>query len=131
MAACSLADRIRRSQMLDIGLDPISHDLTINGFDLVILDGAERVRQNLKIKLKLWRGEWFLDTNFGTPYLESILGKQLTLSGAVAALKKSILEVDGVEAITRFEFTFNRSARTLDVDFDVRTPYGIVTYALK
>ncbi len=127
MAAWFLAAEIRRFRMLDITLDPVSHDLKIDNFDLTLCDGAERVRQQIKIKLKLFSGEWFLDTEFGTPYLEKILGKQLTLAGAVAALKKSILQVDGVEHITRFDFNFNRSTRQLDVDFDVMSAYGLVT----
>jgi len=113
--------------LLDLTLDPLTNDLKITNLDLTLCDGAERVRQQIKIKLKLFSGEWFLDTEFGTPYLEQILGKQLTLAGAVAALKKSILEVEGVEYIPRFDFVFNRSSRTLDVDFDVMSIYGLVT----
>jgi len=110
--------------LIDIALDKVTHDLVLIDNDLVMLDGAERVRQHLAIKLKLWVGEWFLDTEFGTPYLSDILGKQISLAGSVAALKKSILDVDGAQSITRFEFDFNRSARNLDVNFDVQTPYG-------
>ena len=104
-------------------------DLAIINNDLTMVDGAERVRQHLQIKLRLWTSEWFLDTEFGTPYLSDILGKQLSLGASVAALKKSILEVDGVQTITRFDYQFNRSTRSLSVDFDVLTPYGLVTYA--
>ena len=113
--------------MIDLALDPITHDFQIVNNDLFLLDGADRVRQHLTIKLRLWTGEWFLDTEFGTPYLTDILGKQISLAGSVAALKASILAVDGVETITRFEYVFNRSARNLDVNFDVRTPYGLIT----
>jgi len=115
--------------LIDIALDKVTHDLVLTNNDLVMLDGAERVRQHLAIKLKIWVGEWFMDTEFGTPYLSDILGKQVSLAGSVAALKKSISEVDGVQSITRFEFDFNRSSRSLNVDFDVQTPFGIVTYA--
>lgn len=115
--------------MIDITLAPLTHDLYLLDNDLVMLDGAERVRQHLAIKLKLWSGEWFLDTEFGTPYTAEVLGKQISLAGSVAALKASILAVNGVQAITRFNFDFNRSARALDVDFDVKTPFGLITYA--
>jgi len=111
--------------MRDIALTD-GHDLAISDFDLLIIDGAEQVKQQLLIKLKLWTGEWFLDTEFGTPYLQDILGKQLTLSGAVAAIRKSILEVSGVRSIDSFSFNFNRQMRTLQVEFEVTTPYGIM-----
>lgn len=115
--------------MIDLALDVTTHDLIVKNNDLVFYDGAERVRQHLSIKLRLWRGEWFLDDTFGTPYLTDILGKQISLAGSIAALKTSILEVDGVESITRFEYVFNRAERNLNVNFDVKTPYGIIAYA--
>lgn len=112
--------------MNDLALDPVTHDLLITGLDLSVIKGADRVRQQLLIKLRLWTGEWFLDTEFGTPYIDQVLGKQLSLAGAVAALKVSIMEVDGVQDITEFTYTFDRQSRSLSVDFTVSTPYGLV-----
>jgi hypothetical protein len=111
--------------MRDIALSA-SHDLDVSTGDFVLLDGASRVRQQVLIKLKLWQGEWFLDTDFGTPYLASILGKQLTLSGAIAALRKSVLEVEGVRQITSLTYNFASAARTLSVSFMADTPYGLI-----
>lgn len=103
------------------------HDFIVRNSDLVIITDAERVRQNIDVKLKLWRGEWFLDTEFGTPYLQSILGKQITLNGAVSAIKQSILEVADVNSITEFSYNFIRSERRLSVEFTADTSYGLVT----
>ena len=111
--------------MLDLALDD-SHDLKMNGLDLMLVDQAAQVRQQLLIKLRLWVGEWFLDNEFGTPYLQEILGKQLTLSGAIAALRTSILEVEGVRNITLFEYNFDSKGRSLQVNFEVETPYGLI-----
>ena len=111
--------------MRDIALST-SHDLDLSAGDFTLIDGAERVAQQLRIKLKLWQGEWFLDTDFGTPYLSAILGKQLTLSGAIAALRKSILEVDGVRSIASLTYDYSSQARTLTVNFTAETPYGLV-----
>lgn len=113
--------------MIDLKLDS-SGDLDLRRNDLTWMDGAERVHQQLQIKLKLWRGEWFLNTAFGTPYLQQILGKQITLNGALAALKNSILEVDGVREIAQFNYDFDRQTRRLTVQFAVKTPYGLVSY---
>lgn len=111
--------------MLDLALND-AHDLDTSSLDLVLLDGAPRVRQQLEIKLRLWVGEWFLDTEFGTPYIESILGKQLTLSGALAALRTSIMEVQDVRSITDFDYTYSAQERKLTVTFTVDTPFGTV-----
>ena len=112
--------------MNDIALDPITNDLDIQGLDLFIMQGADVVRQQLLLKLSLWTGSWFLDTEFGTPYLTDILGKQITLGGAIAAIKTSILEVDDVQTIDEFSYTFDRAQRKLVVNFTVSTPFGLV-----
>lgn len=112
--------------MDDLQLDPATGDLLIDEMCIYLVKGADRVRQNLDVKLKIWAGEWFLDTEFGTPYLEKILGKQITLNAALAALKKSILEVADVDRITSFKPNFDRRNRRLTVDFECHTPYGLI-----
>ena len=67
-----------------------------------------------------------MDTDFGTPYLQQILGKGLTLSGAIAALRKSILEVPDVTKITALKYKYNAALRTLSVDFACTTTFGLI-----
>jgi hypothetical protein len=112
--------------MNDLALNPITGDLDIVGFELYVIKGAAAVRQQLDMKLSLWTGAWFLDTEFGTPYLDSILGKQVTLNAAIAALKKSILEVEDVDKIDSLSFNFDRKQRKLNVAFECSTPYGLI-----
>lgn len=113
--------------MIDLMLNT-QGDLDLSGNDLRWIDGAARVKQQLQIKLQLWQGEWFLNTAFGTPYLERILGKQITVHGALAALKSSILAVNGVQDIQQFRYHVNRHTRELAVEFTVTTPYGLIEY---
>lgn len=117
--------------MNDLALDPITGDLSIDGLTLYIIQGADAVRQQLDLKLTTWVGTWFLDTEFGTPYLESILGKQITLNGAIAALKKSILEVSDVNQITQFDYEYDNRNRKFTVAFECSTPYGLIRVAQK
>lgn len=112
--------------MNDLALDPITGDLAIVGLNLFVMQGADAVRQQLDLKLTIWSGTWFLDTEFGTPYLESILGKQVTLNGAIAALKTAILEVKDVNQITQFDYVFNREQRKFIVAFECSTPFGLI-----
>ena len=115
--------------MKDLLLTPEpEYDLDVSLADAHLIDGAEQVRQQLEIKLKLWTGEWFLNTAFGTPYLQKILGKQLSLSGVIAALRISILEVEGVRSITEFDYTFDNTTRKFDVYFVADTAYGLIPY---
>jgi hypothetical protein len=112
--------------MNDLYLDPLTHDLDVSNLGLAIVQGADAVRQNILIKLRFWRGEWFLDTEAGTPYLEDILGKSISLAGALAAIRASILEVADVNALTSFNYSFNRQTRTMDYNFTASTPFGLV-----
>lgn len=113
--------------MLDIQLTPDPEfDLDVSTMDLTLIAGAEQVRQQLEIKLQLWTGEWFLDTEFGTPYMQKILGKQLTMSGAIVAIRKSIMEVKDVRQILEFVYQFDNENRRLRVAFSADTPYGII-----
>jgi len=112
--------------MNDLALDPITGDLLITGLDLSVIKGADRVRQNILIKLNLWAGEWFLDTEFGTPYLDNVLGKQISLAGSVASIKKSILEVNDVNRLESFKYSFDRQARALTETFSASTPFGLI-----
>lgn len=112
--------------MNDLQLDQKTGDLLIRNLSAFIVQGADRVRQQLEVKLRLWVGEWFLDTEFGTPYLDGILGKQISLNGAIARLKQSILEVADVQNITKMEYSFDRGARKLIVNFECNTPFGII-----
>jgi len=115
--------------MNDLLLDD-KHDLDTSNLGLAIVRGAERVKQNIKIKLKLWTGEWFLDTEAGTPYLEDVLGKRVSLAGALAAIRASILEVDSVNGISNFSYAFDRKTRVLNYTFEASTPFGLIEVSL-
>lgn len=112
--------------MNDLQLDTLTGDLLIENLEAYVVKGADRVRQQLYVKLNLWVGEWFLDTEFGTPYVDSILGKQISLNGAIAALKRSILSVTDVESISKMNFQFDRATRKLVIDFECKTPFGLI-----
>lgn len=112
--------------MLDIKVK--DGKLVFAGGDLVLIDGAESVRQQLEFRLSLWRGEWFLNTDFGTPYRDNILGKALTVDGAVAAIRMEIMQVEGVDAITQLDYDYDRKSRKLSINFQCATSYGLVSY---
>lgn len=99
--------------------------------DFVLVRGAERIRQQIEFLLSLWAGEWFLDTNFGTPYRTDILiklGAQgATLDAVVGVIRGKILEVPGVTGITEFTYAFDAPNRSLSINFSASSEYGIVT----
>lgn len=111
----------------DIAMNMGTGDLVLKGGDLVLIDNAERVVQQVLISLREWLGEWFLNTRDGVPYLEYILVKNPNETHIRQVLSDAILAVEGVSAITSMDFTFNRVLRVLTVEYEATTIYGTVT----
>ena len=99
----------------------------MQGGDLMIVDNAERVAQQVLITLREWFGEWFLKTSDGIPYLEYILVKTPNEAHIRQILTQAIESVEGVRDVTELDFTFNHVLRTLAVAYEIDTDYGLIT----
>jgi hypothetical protein len=104
-----------------------SNDLILENDDLLMIDAAERVSQQILITLRFWLGEWFLNTTDGVPYLEYILVKQPNMAHIRQILTEQIQSVEGVKAVTDMELTFDQRERNLLVEYTADTDYGLVT----
>lgn len=111
----------------DIALNIASNDLVIKNNDLILIDNAERVAQQVLITLRFWLGEWFLDTRQGVPYLEYVLVKNPNTNHIRQILAEKIQSVEGVNSIVSLDFDFRRITRELYVNFEIDTDYGLVT----
>ena len=55
----------------DIAIDVNTSDIVLtDDGDIMLIDNAERVAQQIVISLRFWLGEWLLDTSLCVPYLE-------------------------------------------------------------
>jgi hypothetical protein len=89
-------------------------------------DQPEAVGQAVMTRLRLFTGEWFLDTTEGTPWRTDILGKY-TQGAYDAVIKDRILQTDGVQSIDAYTSTLDRSTRQLSVSATISTIYGTAT----
>lgn len=107
--------------MFDLYLDPYTNDLVIQCDDFKTTTTlAESLRQRLSITLKTWQGEWFQDTTYGTPYIQSILGKPRTQQEVDAIFLSIIGEYNAeILSVNSFNSNFDRQTRNFDLDFDV------------
>ena len=112
---------------VDIAMDINSNDLILQDGDLMLIDNAERVAQQVLITLRFWYGEWFLNVSEGVPYLEYILVKNPNLAHIRQILTDAIKNVGGVKSVKNMELDFNRQARTLSVSYEADTDYGLLT----
>ena len=113
--------------MYDIAADINTSDIVLQNGDILMIDNAERVAQQIQITLRFWLGEWFLNTTDGVPYLEYILVKQPNMAHIRQILTEQIQSVEGVKAVTDMELTFNQRERNLLVEYTADTDYGLVT----
>lgn len=104
-------------------------DLVIEGGNIELVDGAQRVAQSIEARVKTLRGEWFMDRAFGVPYFTSILGKRMIDKDAMeAVVKTEILKAPGVNRIVSFESEFDHATRVYSIEFVADTIYGPLTY---
>jgi len=87
--------------------------------------GVEEVAQTVKTRLRLYLGEYFRDINDGTPWWESILGKEGTLSSKEAAIKNRIVRTDGVVRLVSFSTDFDINTRVYTVNAGILTKFGV------
>ncbi|GJL36021.1 hypothetical protein TUM17576_28410 [Enterobacter hormaechei] len=96
------------------------------GDDTWLINSPDAVAQAIKTRFELWYGQWFLDTTTGTPWIQSVLGKQRPEIYNLA-IRQHILETKGVRSITAFDTTVNTSTRRVTFTATVETIYGTTT----
>lgn len=105
-------------------LDPVTHDLAVINNKLVLVSGADEVTQRLRSRLKMFRGEWFLDLTKGVPYRTEIFVKGISSERIAAAIKMEILTTPGVLQLLSYSQSIDGATRKLNIDFEVLTSDG-------
>lgn len=86
-------------------------------------DVPEAVAQSVKTRLLLWLGEWFLNIEDGTPFMQGILGKY-SQNVADVTIQDRILGTTGVTSIQNYESAKDPDRRELSVAVTINTIYG-------
>lgn len=84
------------------------------------------VAQAVSTRLKLWRGQWFLDTTEGTDWQGKVLGNRTALTRDVE-LQQRVLSTPGATQINNYSSSFDPNTRDFAASFQLDTQYG--TYA--
>ncbi|CFR19444.1 hypothetical protein [Yersinia kristensenii] len=95
------------------------------GDNTFLIDSPEAVAQAVKTRFELWRGQWFLDLSEGTPYIESVLGKQRS-DVYILAIRERILDTQGVNSIQDFEASYNGDNRRVTFTATIDTIHGSI-----
>lgn len=113
--------------MLDLALTSDSHDIYLDDRgDLAMVAGADCAAQLLGVGLRLFRGEWYLDTEAGIPYYQQVLVNSPKSRVIEALFRQAILSSPEIERLLTFQMTIDRRSRTLSLAFTAVSSQGIV-----
>lgn len=95
--------------------------------DFVLSRGLEAVRQDVQFALEVIKGEYFLDTDEGTPWFDGILGKSKTTGAITALLRNRIESRPYIHRVTSMQLQQDVANRVLSVTFSADTDFGDLT----
>lgn len=99
-----------------------TNDLVIENGDMVLVDHEQAIGQAIRDRLSTFRGEWFLDTQFGPDYRDEILVKNPPLELVTSILKDEILKSveSGGESGVFTDFNVEYSSdRELTISYEI------------
>lgn len=86
-------------------------------------DQPEAVAQAVLTRLRLWVGEWFIDTTEGTPYQQAMLGAHKTKT-IEPAIRARILGTQDVTSIEELSLTIDPDSRRASIAAVINTAFG-------
>jgi hypothetical protein len=110
--------------MIDLQIDEDRNFVINNGDVSMTPTDDEGIAQNIVQRLRILKGEWFLDRTVGLPYFEIILEKNPDSNLVATIIKNTILETKGVTKLNKFSLYFDNKARKASVTFEVTTENG-------
>lgn len=102
----------------------LNGDMTFGAGMGNMCSGSESVAQNVVTRLRTFRGEWFLDTGFGTPHMQDGFIKPTNLPLYESDLKGIISTTDGVKQLLSFSLVYNSVTRVAHVAASLNDIYG-------
>ena len=103
---------------LAINLD---NDLYFTDRRLTIISGSntdEEILQRIKVRLRFFKDEWYLNSEHGLPYFQDILGtKSVDINAVESLFRDQILDVEGVKELTESAIDYDGVTRKLSYSF--------------
>lgn len=107
-------------------LSPTGDYMFGSGQKNFLINSPEAVAQKVVTVFRLWLGEWFLNTDDGTPYLQGILNKH-SQDEADTTFQSQIATIEEVIGVIDFSSSIDPLTRKYSVSFKLNTIYGVTT----
>lgn len=107
--------------------ETLNGDLTVENGAFVTLSGTEATAEMIRRRVRVFKGEWFLDLDRGINYRQGVMVKNPNPLVVESEFKAAIAAVSGFIRFLSFEFSIS-SARRLSVKFKAMFDSGIITF---
>lgn len=101
-------------------------DLDLSGDEVSLVDGDAALAQHLLIRLRFFKGEFFLNEDIGMPYYQKILVKNPDFTAVRAIFRKAILNTPGIAGLQAFSFSLDSATRVATLTFTATKDDGEV-----
>jgi hypothetical protein len=93
-----------------------------NGKNAMWICDADAIAQQVTVRLRMHRGEWFADLDLGVDYDGQVFGPGRTEDQVGSEIRRAILGVPGVSHLT--SFAVKRNGNAVAVTFSAKTDDG-------
>lgn len=94
--------------------------LEITSGKLRVATGMEALAQRIRTRLRLFRGDWFLNLLEGVPYHDYVLRKSSTAAMQREVIRRALVTMRGVREVVSLTVELDARTRTLTVVGEVR-----------
>lgn len=96
-------------------------DIDTSFGDLILTTGSEEIKQNIRIRLRFFQGEWFLNTDIGIPYFRSFFIKNPNLALIRSIIREAVEGVPKIQSVTKVNTEIMTGSRELKVNIEATT----------
>lgn len=91
---------------------------------MAVATPAQQAVQGVLTRLRLFRGEAYLDTTAGFPWLEEVLVDNPDIKAIETELRETILGAPNVVDIISLDLSLDPESRRLTIEFNALTDFG-------
>lgn len=109
----------------DLLLDD-NNSLVIRDGDLVFSTGIQGVMQECRIKMLMFKGEWFLDREVGVSWWSEILGQKpdRAIAAMTSEFSDKLASVEDVIVVNKLDISYDGATRRITVSWSVTSRFG-------
>ena len=113
-------------RVLDLLLDDDDELVIANG-DWQLAADEPAIRQGIKVRLRFFEGEWYLDLEEGVPYFQEVLVKNPSLVAVREVFRQALAAAPGVREVLTLNVSYvSLTPRTVRVDWQVQSDVGLL-----